>query len=249
MESVVSALADQQAEFDALLAPLDDSAWATPTPACPGWTIADVVMHMAQTDEAGAASASKQLGGTLLSTAGAGDTVDDVADVMVERERGTPPATVLERWRAAAALERTALAACDPHERVLWVSGELAARTLATTRLAETWIHSGDVAGALGVTLAPTDRLWHIARLAWRTLPYAFERAGATLHGPVKVSLTAPDGSRWEFGDGGEAATRVDGDAIDFCLVAARRREPAGTSLTATGPDADAVLALVRTYA
>jgi hypothetical protein len=46
------------------------------------------------------------------------------------------------------------------------VPGELSARTLATTRLAETWIHAGDVAGALGVTLPPTDRLRPIARLA-----------------------------------------------------------------------------------
>ena len=185
MEAVVSALAGQQAELDALLAPLDDAGWNTPTPACPGWTIADVVLHLAQTDEAGAASASKQLGGTLLASAPADDTVDDLAGDMVERDRGMPPDAVLARWRAAAALERAALAACDPHERVVWVSGELAARTLATTRLAETWIHTGDVAGALGVTLTPTDRLWHIARLAWRTLPYAFERAGATLSGAV----------------------------------------------------------------
>ena len=49
---------------------------------------------------------------------------------------------------------------------------------LATTRLTETWIHAGDVLHAFGQVPAATERLWHIARLAWRTLPYAFARDG-----------------------------------------------------------------------
>lgn len=44
-------------------------------------------------------------------------------------------------------------------------------------------------------------------------------------------------------------ATTVRGPAMDFCEVAARRLDPADSGLTATGPDAEDVLALVRTYA
>ena len=84
----------------------------------------------------------------------------------------------------------------DPHARVTWVAGELSIHTLATTRLAETWIHTGDVADAVDVMLVPTDRLRHIARLAWRTLPYAFGRAGRELSGPVAFELIGPDGER-----------------------------------------------------
>ena len=75
-----------------------------------------------------------------------------------------------------------------------WVSGDLSARTLATTRLSECWIHTGDVAEALGVELEPPDRLWHIARLAWRTVPYAFARAGRDAPGPVAFELRGPNG-------------------------------------------------------
>ncbi len=39
----------------------------------------------------------------------------------------------------------------------------------ATTRLAEAWLHTGDVLEPLGIEQPATDRLWHIARLAWRT--------------------------------------------------------------------------------
>ena len=49
MEAVLTALRAQLAELDALLDPLDDAGWARPS-ACEGWTIADVVLHLAQTN-------------------------------------------------------------------------------------------------------------------------------------------------------------------------------------------------------
>jgi uncharacterized protein (TIGR03084 family) len=129
------------------------------------------------------------------------------------------------------------------------VAGQLTIRTLTTTRLAETWIHSGDVAAALGVQLAPSDRLRHIARLAWRTLPYAFARDGRALGGPVAFELRGPSGDEWRFEPDEPARTVVRGEAYELCLVAARRVDPRATSLEAEGPDGEAVLALVRTYA
>jgi len=43
----------------------------------------------------------------------------------------------------------------DPHRRVTWVSGQLSLHTLVTTRLSECWIHTGDIADALGVAGPP----------------------------------------------------------------------------------------------
>jgi hypothetical protein len=43
--------------------------------------------------------------------------------------------------------------------------------------------------------------------------------------------------------------TVVAGDGVELCRVAARRIDPEDTGLKATGPDAEAVLELVRTYA
>jgi len=129
------------------------------------------------------------------------------------------------------------------------VAGELSSRSLATTRLAETWIHTGDVAAVFGPSPVPTDRLWHVARLAWRTLSYAFERAGRALAGPVRFELTAPSGESWDFAPESEPLTTIRGDAVELCLVAARRVEPEDTGLRGEGPDAGVVLELVRTYA
>ena len=168
---------------------------------------------------------------------------------MVAHERGLSNAARFERWRTGAAALRDTLAASDPHRRVGWVSGRLSTQTLATTRLAECWIHTGDVAGALGVVQEPTDRLEHIARLAWRTLPYAFARDGRELRGPVEFDLRAPSGTRWRFVPDAEPATVIEGGGADLCLVAARRVAAEDTSLRGTGPDVHAVLELVRTYA
>jgi uncharacterized protein (TIGR03084 family) len=252
-EDILAALADQDDELDGLLAPLDDAGWARPS-RCPGWTVADVVLHLAQTDEMALASAEQRFGDVVTAFgnppgARAGANVDDLAGLAVDAQRGRPPADVYQRWKEAAAAERKAFAACEAGTRVPWVNGDLSALSLATTRLAEHWIHTGDVADALGRAPVATDRLRPIARLAWRTLPYAFARAGRTLGGPVALRLTGPGGERWDFTPDEPARTTVTGPALDFCLVAARRVDPSATALEATGPDAAAVLELVRTFA
>ena len=63
--------------------------------------------------------------------------------------------------------------------------------------------------------LEPTDRLWHIARLAWRTLPYAFGRAGREPTGPVAFELRSPKSYTIIFNPTG-AVARVSEDATAF---------------------------------
>jgi uncharacterized protein (TIGR03084 family) len=254
MDEILAFLAEQVDELDGLVAGLDEEGWALPS-GCPGWSIADVVLHLAQTDDMGTASAERRFTeaaaafGNEATRVPEGATVDDLAALAVAGERGRPGREIYQRWRAASAAQAKALSACEAGTRLPWVAGDLAAITLATTRLAELWTHTGDVAVGLGRQLRPSDRLRPIARLAWRTLPYAFSQAGRTLSGPVAVSLTAPGGATWDFTPEGPATTTVTGPALDFCLVAARRLDASDTALTANGPDAEGVLELVRTFA
>jgi hypothetical protein len=69
------------------------------------------------------------------------------------------------------------------------------------------------------------------------------------MSGPVAFRLSAPGGELWDFVPEAPVVTTITGPAVDLCAVAARRLEPSATSLTGEGPDADDVLALVRTYA
>jgi uncharacterized protein (TIGR03084 family) len=251
MDPAVAALGEQQAELSGLLAGLSDDDWERPS-RCEGWSVGDVVLHLCQTDEMAIASLERRLPAFLeamTSGVGPASSVDDGADLMVARERGGPPTEVRGRWQTGADELIRLFEAGDLRSRVDWVAGQLSTRTLASTRLAETWIHTGDIAAGVGVDLVPTDRLQHIARLAWRTLPYAFARAGRELHGPVAFELTGPGGQRWDLVPDEEPATTIRGRALELCLVAARRAGPTEADLRAEGPDGDAVLELVRTYA
>ena len=60
MQEILTALEEQHSELAALLDALDDEAWQRPT-RCEGWTVADVVLHLAQTDELALASVQGQL--------------------------------------------------------------------------------------------------------------------------------------------------------------------------------------------
>lgn len=252
MHEIVTALEEQHDELEELLAPLSDDDWWRPTPRCPGWSIADVVLHLAQTDEIALGSVTGRFAEVLGSlTAGLPptDSIDDGAGAMVAAQRGRPAPEVHDRWRAGASALCDAFASADPSARVQWVAGDMAARTLATTRLAECWIHTGDVATALGRPVPASHRLRHIARLAWRTLPYAFDRAGRELTGPVRFTLTGPDGEVWDLAPDEAVVTTITGTAFDLCQVAGQRADAGETGLTGTGPDAAAILALVRTFA
>ena len=257
MDKIVAALSEQHAELAGLLNGLDEPDFERPAPSCEGWTIADVVLHLAQTDEFAIAQRARELrlrvhaASSGARTGRTASNVDEAAELMVVAERGTSGAAVRERWqterrRAARGASRRAIRASG----CSGCPGDMSARTLATTRLAETWIHTGDVAEALGVELPPPDRLWHIARLAWRTVPYAFARSGRELSGPGRVRARCARTA--SCGSSSPSPSRPRSSAvtrIDLCRVAARRVDPADTTLRGEGPDADAVLELVRTYA
>jgi uncharacterized protein (TIGR03084 family) len=251
VEKIVAALAAQQDELSALVAPLDDAGWATPS-RCEGWTVSDVLLHLAQTNEMAIGSAQghyEEVTAALAEGLPPATSVDEGAGLMVARERGRPPVDVRARWQESANTLRHELSRIEPGRRVQWVAGELSARTLATTRLAETWIHTGDIAVPLDYEMVPDDRLWHIVRLAWRTLPYAFAQAGYEPAGPVAFTLEAPNSDTWHFTPDDPPATTIEGTALDLCNVAGQRADAADTGLRGEGPDAAAVLALMRTFA
>ncbi|HEV7523395.1 MAG TPA: maleylpyruvate isomerase family mycothiol-dependent enzyme [Acidimicrobiia bacterium] len=252
MDDLLVALADQHAELAEIVDGCSDADWDRPT-RCEGWDVGAVLLHLAQTDEFARATAGGEFDDLTNGFLGAGAsqtvTVDDAAAAQVDFDRGSGGDAIRRRWHDAAEAMRAAFETGDPHRRVTWVSGKLSLQTLAATRLSECWIHTGDIANALDIELPPTDRLRHIARLAWRTIPYAFQRADLAMAGPVALELIGPNGDQWRFDPDTPARTSIRGSAVEFCDVAARRVDSDATDLTGTGPDAAAVLRLVRTYA
>ncbi|BEL05089.1 TIGR03084 family metal-binding protein [Actinoplanes sichuanensis] len=233
----------EQRQLETVLARLGPDDWKTPS-AAEGWTIADVLLHLAQTEEAVVATAGGQ--GDPVRWHELGATVDEAMGALVEAERGDGP-EILDRWRAARRASVTALRAADQTQPVRWVATPLKPRTLATTRLAEHWAHALDITVPLGVDHPDTARLRHVAWLGLSTLPYAFRLAGLP-PAPVRADLTAPDGSTWRLGDPA-AANVITGPAGDFCRVGAQRLAPADAKLLVSGPQAGTALRLLRNYA
>src|SRR2546423_6353791 len=104
MDDVLAALAEQQDEPAGRLAGLDESGWARPS-RCAGWSIADVVLHLAQTDEMTVASAERRFDPVAAAfgnrAAPAGSTVEDLAGLAVAAQPGRPRPEGYAPWRAA----------------------------------------------------------------------------------------------------------------------------------------------------
>jgi len=246
-------------ELDGLVAGLPEAGWARPTPA-EGWTIAHQISHLAWTDGlallAASAGAGSKDGAGPKDGAGFEDALRRAgSDPLGFVERGAaegaavPPGRLLERWRAGRASLSDALAAVPPGTRLPWFGPPMSAVSMATARLMETWAHGLDVADALGVSRPPSPRLRHVAHIGARTRDFAFQINGEQPPAePFRVELTGPSGEVWVWGPP-DAAQRVTGPALDFCLLVTRRRHRDDLALSAVGADADRWLDIAQAYA
>jgi uncharacterized protein (TIGR03084 family) len=236
-------LSAEYEQLDSVLTALGPAQWASPS-AAEGWTVADVVLHLAQSEELAIASIA---GDENLMPGEHAGKVDAMAEEFVAAQRDIAPADLLDRWRTAAFSIPTALRAQPKGARLQWVTNRISPAALATTRLAEHWTHAHDITDPLGIPYPDTARLRHIAWLGHRTLPYAFAVAGIE-GGEVHCELTAPDGETWRYGDPG-APSAITGPALEFCLVGAQRLNPSDSTLKAKGPHGEQALRVLRNYA
>jgi uncharacterized protein (TIGR03084 family) len=236
-------LAAEQDALEAVLAALPEQAWLVES-AAPGWTVADTVLHLAQSEEAVVATTGGA--GEALDWSRYGDSVDAAMAALVDQQR-TEPAEIFQRWRLARRAALAGLRAADSGEPVRWVAASLKPRTLATTRLAEHWAHAQDIVGPLGIDYPDTARLRHIAWLGHSTLPYAFAVAGQEPH-DVHCVLTGPDGEIWRYGPP-DADSSITGAAGAFCRVGAQRLSAEQSGLRTEGPYGMAALRVLRNYA
>ena len=242
--SIFDDLAAEEDRLEAILDGLTEAQWLSPSAAA-GWTIADTVLHLAQTEE-GVVATATAAGSGRRDWREFGSSVDGAMAAMVEAER-TAPAEIFERWRTARRAALAALRQADPKQPLRWVSAALKPPTLATTRLAEHWAHGLDIAGPLGADFPDTDRLRHVAWLGHSTLPYAFMLAGQEPP-TVYCELTGPDGDVWRYGPA-DADSRITGSAGAFCRVGAQRLAAEESGLATEGPHAMAALKALRNYA
>jgi uncharacterized protein (TIGR03084 family) len=233
--------------LDGLVAGLEPARWATPTPA-EGWTIAHQIAHLAWTDDRALQSVRDPEGFTR-ELAVAADRLDEYADDAARAGAAAEPTALLTGWRHGRARLWSALNDGPLDARHPWYGPPMSTLSMATARLMETWAHGQDVADVLGVHRSPTMRLRHVARIAVRARDYAFRVHGRTPPAEeFRVELIAPDGSLWAFGPQ-DAAQRVYGPALDFCLLAVRRRHRDDLAVRAEGAEAELWLSIAQAFA
>ena len=246
LSSVLADLAAEGDDLDALVGARLD-AWSTPTPAA-GWTVAHQIGHLAWTDEVALlAAVDADAFGRALRSAATGPT--DFVDVVAGERAALPAESLLTVWRTGRGALQDALRAVPAGVKLPWFGPPMSATSMATARIMETWAHGQDVADAFGVTRAPTARLKHVAHLGVRTRDFAHLLRDRTPPAEAfRVELTAPDGSTWTWGPE-DAAQRVTGPALDFCLLVTQRRHRDDLAVTAEGAEADAWLDIAQVFA
>lgn len=232
---------DLRAEHEALdvvVSDLGEQQWSLPTPAA-GWSVRDQISHLwfydqravlAMHDPDSFAADMKW----MLANGG--------TEASVAPGRSMSGDELLHAWRRDRAVLLQAAGAADASARVPWYGPPMAARSFIAARLMETWAHGQDIVDALGTSRPSTARLQHVAHIGVRARPFSYAVNRLPMPDvPVYVELTAPDGSRWKWGE--PAPDSVRGHALHFCLLVTQRRHLDDTQLQVEG---DAALEWMR---
>ena len=246
MQQICDDLEAEQAALDAIVADLSEEQWRTPTPAA-GWDVAATIVHILQADLAGLQAVEDPDGFEAMKTALLRG--ERVLDDAYGRRGGRSDAEVLTWWRDSRTRMLAAFRPLGPKDRIPWFGPSMSALSFATARLMETWAHGQDVAAALGRTIEPTDRLRHVCHIGVTTRGWSYANRRLTVpEQPVRVELTSPSGECWTWGPD-DAADRITGSALDFCLVVTQRRLLDDTELDCQGELAEDWMRCAQAFA
>lgn len=234
--SVRQDLLAEQADLDAMVAPLEPAQWELMTPS-PGWSVRDQIGHLAYFDRAAAAAIVdvdrfRVMRDELVAHLGDPEGAD--AATLAEA-RAMSSVDLLEHWRAGRRELADAAATLADDTRIEWYGPSMGSKSFLTARLMEAWAHGQDIADTIGVERPATDRLRHIAQLGYITRGWTYVNRGLEVpEGEVRVELTAPSGTTWVWGPD-DAGSTVRGSALEFCLVTSQRRNVADADLEVRG--------------
>ncbi|MBM36791.1 MAG: maleylpyruvate isomerase family mycothiol-dependent enzyme [Actinomycetota bacterium] len=221
MEQICVDIEAETAALAAVVSGLTEDQWRAPTVA-EGWDSHETILHLGATDWA-----------CYLAVTDPASFVDarerlSKGEVSVHELVGSEIKAKLggELWAwfldgRTAMID--ALRNVNPKARVTWLGPTIGARSLATSRLLETWTHSHDLADTFDVEYPQTDRLRHIAHIGYVTREFSYINRDMTMPDePVRLELTSPNGDLWIWGPD-EAEEVVISSAYEFCKVLTRR--------------------------
>ena len=252
--SIPDLCVDLVAETDVVRACLDEgvrrlgaAAGATPTPAA-GWDVRDQIAHLLFFDRAmttavvDPAAFAEQRARLMADPQG-------IAEGAAAMSRSMALDDVVALFADARSVLMDAFRAADESMRVPWYGPAMSLGAALTSRIMETWAHGQDVFDAFGLAHPVTRALRQVAHIGVRALPNSYRTRGLDVPDvPVRVELAGDHGELWEWGDA-DAADRVTGSAVDFCLVVTQRRHVDDTSLVRIGPVATEWMTIAQAFA
>jgi uncharacterized protein (TIGR03084 family) len=242
VRDILSDLVAEQQFLDQSLQRIPIKVWDLVTPNKP-WTVRDTIAHLADFEDLGADALQ---GGTLIKEWQAAADIEPLRQKPIKKGRGMRPQDVIEWWRGGRAKVVEPLSHMSSEDRLPWIAGDMSARTFATYRLTETWMHGLDIYKTLGIEVEDTARIRHVCWFGWKTLPYAFKQAGEHYE-PVRVEVIGPGYSKWVYGPE-DTDQLIKGSASDWARLVVRRGNPKDFRLKVTGDHAEKACALAQTY-
>lgn len=217
VDAIVDQLATEWREMRALVAPLNDTQWHTPT-ALPGWTVQDCVSHVTGTERMLMGDPAPTLNVAHLPHVK--NPFGEIVEVWVEERRTWTPNRVLSEFDEQIARRVAQLHAISDEELdALTASplGEMSEREWLKVRVFDSWMHEQDIRRALELP----------GHLAGPIVDTSLERFEGALGYVVGKKAGAPDGSIVVFAIEGEPnrtiTVEVDGRAQ---VVPAASEEP-----------------------
>lgn len=242
--TTAEAYADQVAALSALLDRVPGDAWGRPVAAYPGWSVRDLVAHVAASE----AYSASVLGRGGFDPGGLEHDHLAMTEATIERSRPLPVAEVVDAWRTVAeatAAHVLALDAVALDEPMPLHGIPFRITTAVVARAFELWTHADDIRAAIGEPLeAPSPGVVHrMAHESVQSLPAAvFTLDELPPPAVAHVVLTGPGGGTWtvfvggaEGGATGEPDLTLVADVVDYCRVVSRRQDIATLAMHTEG--------------
>ena len=234
----------------ALVADLSSDSFAQAT-AFKNWSIEDIIQHLHFWNEAALLSLTDAAGFEAFFKP-VGEHIFSGKDLKLYERQHFASVTgfeLIESWRGLYQKTAEAFATADPSQRVAWVGPSMSARSSITARQMETWSHAQAIYDVLGVDRVDTDRIRNIVVLGINTYGWTFVNRKLDVPDPMPyVSLTAPSGDVWNYGDPQEDNC-IQGSAVAFAQVVTQTRNVVDTDLQVVGDSANLWMANAQCFA
>ena len=250
MTSLTADLRTEGAELYNLMKKQPESFWQVKTQ-FKDWTVWDVIAHLHFSDymamtTAKSEAAFAELAGKVMVYFQNGKGLQGYARDWLGDISGPD---LLEKWRADFLEMCDLFDGTEPDARLKWFGPDMGVRMFATARQMETWAHGQEIYDMLALDRTDTDRIKNIVVIGVKTFGFCFKTHGKPVPEETPfVSLTAPSGAEWAFGEPNSAGS-IMGSAAEFAQVVTQTRNIADTGLKVEGDVANAWMVIAQCFA